>query len=145
MPARSVSLAYTFVQKKIKNYCYRHFMNLSGIPMSEIETGMQTRVRKGGQNENRGYRQHVYGEFTHFTSRPVDNVPDPHLHAHCFVFNATYDEIEDKWKAGEFGQLKKDAPYYEAVFHSCLANKLKSLGYGIEKSEKGFEIKGIGS
>ena len=47
-------------------------------------------------------------------SRPVKGIPDPHLHAHCFAFNATWDNVEQRWKAGEFGDLKRDAPYYEA-------------------------------
>jgi conjugative relaxase-like TrwC/TraI family protein len=111
--------------------------------MSEIETDMQTRVRKDGQNENRDTGNLVYGEFIHKTARPVDGVPDPHLHAHCFTFNATYDEVESKWKAGEFGNIKKDASYYEACFHSSLSSKIQELGYGVERTEKGWEIAGI--
>ena len=73
----------------------------------------------------------------------VDGTPDPHLHAHCFTFNATYDQVEDKWKAGEFGNIKKDASYFEAYFHSTFAAKLEEHGYGIERNEKGWEISGI--
>ena len=51
----------------------------------------------------------------------ADVDPDPHLHAHCFVFNATYDSEEQRWKAGEFSALKRDAPLYEAMFHARLA------------------------
>ena len=47
---------------------------------------------KGGKNENRRTGNMAWGEFIHFTSRPVDGVPDPHLHAHCFVFNTTFDK-----------------------------------------------------
>jgi len=141
--SKSVSLAYTFGTDEDRKQLLQAFHESVNETMSEVETGMQTRVRKNGQNENRETGNIIYGEFIHFTSRPVDNVPDPHLHAHCFVFNATYDENEQQWKAGEFGQVKKDAPYYESVFHYCLANKLQSLGYNIEKSENGFELKGI--
>jgi conjugative relaxase-like TrwC/TraI family protein len=111
--------------------------------MIEIEKDMQARVRVRGQNDNRTTGNLVYGEFIHSTSRPVDGVPDPHLHAHCFTFNATYDKVEGKWKAGEFGTIKKDAAYFEAHFHSAFSSKLKELGYGIERTKKGWEIAGI--
>ena len=111
--------------------------------MSELEKDMQARVRVGGQFENRTTGNLIYGEFVHMTSRPVNGVPDPHLHAHCFTFNATFDDQENKWKAGEFGAIKKDASYFEAHFHSVFSSKLEELGYGIERTKKGWEIAGI--
>lgn len=85
----------------------------------------------------------VWAEFHHFTARPVNGVPDPHLHAHCFAFNATWDEPEQRWKAGQFGQLKREGAYYEAVFHTRFAKQLSDLGYGIERTDKGWEIAGV--
>lgn len=141
--SKSISLAYTFGNENDKKEILQAFKDSVKETMSEIETGMQTRVRQKGQNENRETGNIIYGEFTHFTSRPVDGIPDPHLHSHCFIFNATFDDKEQKWKAGEFGQIKKDAPYYESVFHATLAHKLQSMGYEIEKTQNGFELKGI--
>ena len=60
----------------------------------------------------------IWAEFVHFTARPVNGIPDPHLHAHCYTFNTTWDEVEKKWKAGRFRDLKADAPYFEAAFHA---------------------------
>jgi conjugative relaxase-like TrwC/TraI family protein len=111
--------------------------------MTEIEKDMQARVRVSGQNDNRETGNLIYGEFIHTTARPVDGVPDPHLHAHCFTFNATYDQVEDKWKAGEFGIIKKDASYFEAFFHAAFSVRVADLGYEIERTEKGWEIAGI--
>ena len=141
--SKSVSLAYNFGDESDKKAILKAFQESVKEAMSEVENGVQARVRKSGANQNRETGNLAYGEFIHFTSRPVNNIPDPHLHAHCFVFNATYDNTEQKWKAGEFGQVKKDAPYYEAVFHSSLAERLSHMGYEIEKSKSGFEIKGI--
>ena len=141
--SKSVSLAYNFADDSDKKAILNAFQDSVKDAMLEVESGVQTRVRKSGSNQNRETGNIAYGEFIHFTSRAVDNIPDPHLHAHCFVFNATYDNTEQKWKAGEFGQVKKDAPYYEAVFHSSLAERLTHLGYEVEKSKSGFEIKGI--
>ena len=85
----------------------------------------------------------VWAEFIHTTSRPVDGVPDPQLHAHCFAFNATWDDQERRWKAGQFRDLKRDAPYFQAGFRVRLANKLQDLGFGIERKRDDFEIAGM--
>jgi conjugative relaxase-like TrwC/TraI family protein len=141
--SKSVSLAYTFGNEAQKAEILNTFRDSVKETMTEIETGMMTRVRDNKRNENRETGNIAYGEFIHFTTRPIDGVPDPHLHAHCFVFNATFDEKENRFKAGQFGQIKTDASYYEAYFHSSFANSLQNLGYGIEKTANGFELKGI--
>jgi len=112
--------------------------------MHGMEAEMATRVRKGGKNEERTTGNMAWGEYIHFTSRPVEAVPDAHLHAHCVVFNATFDEEEQAWKAGQFRELKRDAPYFEAVFHSRLAHRLHELGLPIERTKHGWEISGVG-
>jgi conjugative relaxase-like TrwC/TraI family protein len=115
-----------------------------GGTMAAIEAEMATRVRKDGKNENRITGNMLWGEFIHFTSRPVDGIPDPHLHLHCFVFNNTWDKGEQAWKAGQFRDLKRDAPYFEAVFHSQLSERLAMLGLPIERSAKAWELGGVG-
>ena len=60
-----------------------------------------------------------------------------------FVFNATWDEEEKRWKAGQFRELKRDAPYFQAAFRVRLANRLQDLGFGIERKRDDFEITGI--
>jgi conjugative relaxase-like TrwC/TraI family protein len=114
-----------------------------GDTMREMEYEMKTRVRMGGVQEQRTTGNMVWAEFVHKTARPVEGKPDPHLHAHCYVFNATYDEVEDKWKAGYFRDLKRDAPYFEAAFHARLANNVKELGYGVEAKGRFWEIEGV--
>ena len=111
--------------------------------MREMEAEMQTRVRKSGQDENRVTGNMTWAEFIHTTSRPVDGIPDPQLHAHVFVFNTTWDEPEKRWKAGQFRELKRDAPYFQAAFRVRLANKLQDQGFGVERKRDDFEIAGI--
>jgi conjugative relaxase-like TrwC/TraI family protein len=111
--------------------------------MREIEAEMKTRVRMGGRDEDRVTGNMAWAEFIHTTSRPVDGVPDPQLHAHVFAFNATWDEEERRWKAGQFGELKRDTPYFQAAFGVRLANRLQDLGFGIERTRSAFEIAGI--
>lgn len=111
--------------------------------MQEMEAEVKTRVRRGGVNEERITGNLVYGEFVHLTSRPVGGVPDPHLHAHCVVFNATFDQVEEKWKAAQFRDLVRDAPYYEAAFHARLSRAVAELGYGVERTKNGWEVAGF--
>jgi conjugative relaxase-like TrwC/TraI family protein len=111
--------------------------------MREIETEMKTRVRKDGQDTDRITGEMIWAEFIHTTSRPVDGLPDPQLHAHCFVFNSTWDQEESRWKAGQFRELKRDAPYFQAAFRVRLANRLQDLGFGVERKRDDFEIAGI--
>ncbi len=111
--------------------------------MHDIEKEMKVRVRTRGQNAERVTSNAIWGEFIHTTSRPVDGIPDPQLHAHCFVFNATWDNVEQQWKAGQFRDLKRDAPYWQAAFRARLAGKLQDLGYVIERKRDDFEICGV--
>jgi conjugative relaxase-like TrwC/TraI family protein len=112
--------------------------------MLDIEADCKTRVRKKGAYADRNTGEMIWVDFLHQTSRPVENhTPDPHLHAHCFVFNATWDETEKQIKAGEFGSIKRDMPYYQALFHKRFADKLEQLGYQIERTDKFFELAGV--
>jgi conjugative relaxase-like TrwC/TraI family protein len=110
--------------------------------MEEVERDMKTRVRVKGSDHDRVTGNMVWAEFVHFTARPVDGIPDPHLHAHCYAFNLTGDDVERRWKAGQFGDLKRDATYFEAAFDARLAHRLQGLGVPIEKRAYSFEIAG---
>lgn len=137
--------------------------------MIEMEGEMHARVRKGGMFKDRKTGNMIWADFVHLTSRPTLlppeveksflarnpwmasfrdskgrlSIPDPHLHAHVFVINATYDAAENLWKAGEFMRLKRDASYYQAAYHSRLAGELQKLGYSIEPTANAFEIAGV--
>ncbi len=111
--------------------------------MREMEAEMKTRVRKAGQDKDRTTGNMVWAEFIHTTSRPVDGIPDPQLHAHVFVFNTTWDEEERRWKAGQFADTKRDAPYFQAAFRVRLASKLQDLGFGVERKRDDFELAGV--
>ena len=89
--------------------------------MVDVEARMETRVRgadeQGSQrNENRITGKIVYAAFVHIVSRPIDGIPDPHYDIHGYVFNAIFDPVEESWKAGQFMNLKADAPFFEAAF-----------------------------
>lgn len=108
--------------------------------MQRMETEAEARVRVGRANSDRTTGNLIWAAFPHLTTRPVDGVPDPHLHVHCYVFNATFDAVEGKWKAGEFGHLKKNAPFFEAYFHAALMKSVGDLGYAVEGDGRRWDL-----
>src|ERR1700740_1855461 len=95
--------------------------------MADIERRMEGRVRGKAEDgflrdEDRVTGNLIYTAFSPTVTRPVDGAPDPHYHIHAFVFNATYDEVEARWKAGQFGNIKRDAPFTRRASTRALAN-----------------------
>jgi conjugative relaxase-like TrwC/TraI family protein len=111
--------------------------------MRELEAEAKTRVRRGGADSNRTTGNLVWATFYHSTSRPEDGVPDPQLHAHCFTFNSTWDPEEKQWKAAQFQDLRRDAPYWEAAFQQRLATRLVDLGFAVKRKGRFFEVDGV--
>ena len=111
--------------------------------MNEIERNAKCRVRKGRQNHDRVTGNLVWSVFTHLTSRPIDGVPDPHLHFHVFAFNSTFDNKEQCWKAAQIGDIKRDAPYFESLFHSKLRENLENAGYRTVMRGKSVDLEHI--
>ncbi len=137
---KSVSLLFGLTHdKEILNA----FQKAVDETMLDVEADFKTRVRKNGADTDRVTGNAVWASFYHFTSRPVENVPDPQLHAHCFVFNTTWDKTENRFKAGQFRDLKRDAPYWQAAMRNRLANHLQDLGFVIEQKKDDFQIAGI--
>ncbi len=137
---KSVSLLYAFSGDSTILGAFRGAVHET---MREIEAEMKTRVRQRRQNTERPTGNMVWAEFIHLTSWPVDGIRDPQLQCYLFVFNMTWDEQEDRWKAGRFRDIKRDAPYFQAAFRVRLANKLQELGFGVERDHDDFEIAGI--
>lgn len=138
---KSVSILYAMTGDKRLLDAFRSAV---GDTMREMEAAVKTRVSEGKEKLTpRTTGNMIWSDFIHTVTRPVDGMPDPDLHAHCVAFNATYDLKEQRWKAADFHNLKQDAPYYEAAFHSRLAARMRSLGFGIERHGKWWDIAGI--
>lgn len=111
--------------------------------MERMEGEVETRVRVDGKNETRLTGNLTWASFLHKTARPVDGVPDPHLHVHSFVFNATFDDTESRWKAADLAETKRNAPFFEAIFHHQLEANVQALGYATEERGKRWDIKSV--
>lgn len=134
---KGVSLAYSVGEDERVLKAFKESVHET---MLDVEADAKTRVRKDDRMTERNTGNLVWSEFVHLTARPVDGVPDPHLHSHCFVFNTTWDDTEKNWKAGQFRELKRDASYYEAMFHVRLADRMQDLGYTIKRDGKNWDI-----
>jgi conjugative relaxase-like TrwC/TraI family protein len=116
--------------------------------MNDMEIGAKTRVRIGGAQEDRVTGNLVYCRFVHKEARPVDGISDPYFHIHTFILNATFDAVEDRWKAGQFGDLVKFSQTSDACFLSRLDRMLKEAGYGTrrttdDKGRMSFELTSV--
>lgn len=109
------------------------------IAFRELETFAATRVRKQGNQRDRTTGNLVAAAFLHDSSRELD----PLLHTHCTVFNATFDDKEQCWKALQAGGMYDAIRYATAVYRNELAKRVQEIGYQIRPAKHGFEIEGV--
>jgi conjugative relaxase-like TrwC/TraI family protein len=108
--------------------------------LRELETFATTRVRAGGGHGDRSTGNFAAALFTHDTSRALD----PHLHTHCVVFNATFDPVEQRWKALQNYGMLQARKFAENVYYHELARQLRGFGYQIQNQARGdFQIEGV--
>lgn len=136
-PPKSVSVVGLYQDKRIIEM---HSQAIRSA-LTELETFAQTHVRRDAQNVDRITGNVLGAAFLHETSRELD----PHLHSHCIVMNATYDKVEERWKALEVSGMYRAQKFVENVYYHELSKGLISLGYELEPSKNGFEIKGVPS
>lgn len=108
--------------------------------MREVERHTRVRVRKKGAMGDRPAGGIAYAVLIHRLTRPVNDVPEMHLHAHVIVPNVARDVEERCWKASKFFSVKSDGPYFETVFHRAMQRELTLLGYTIRPNGKSFEV-----
>jgi len=110
------------------------------LALKHFEDFAATRVRIGGARSERLTGNFAAALFTHDTSRALD----PHLHTHGIVFNATFDPVENRWKALENYELLRARKFAENVYYHELARDLRSFGYQIRNLPRGdFQVEGV--
>jgi conjugative relaxase-like TrwC/TraI family protein len=107
------------------------------------EPQMQTRVRRGGADHDRITANAIIAGFPHENARPQDGWSDAHLHKHYLIANATWDSVENRWKAAQLGNLKAKAPEFELEHDYRFARELMRLGYVPIMGKHGLQIKGV--
>src|ERR1700738_4033377 len=106
--------------------------------MHAMEAEMQCKVRRGGLHEDCRTGELLYSKFFHRDPRPINGLSDPHWHVHCFLHNATFDPVEERWKAGQFRGLIADKGYFQEYFHTLLAQRLMESGYKLRRTNRGW-------
>jgi conjugative relaxase-like TrwC/TraI family protein len=106
----------------------------------DVEPLIQTRVRRNGAWADRTTGNMPYAVFYDNRARPVDGIEDPHIHAHAYVPNVTWDPVEKRFKAIEYYDTRINGPYLEAAFHARLSALVRSMGYPIKRFEKWWDI-----
>src|SRR5207247_6692395 len=103
------------------------------VALEHFEAFAATRVRIGGARSERLTGNFAAALFMHETSRALD----PHLHTHCIVFNATFDPVENRWKALEHHEMLRARKYPENVYYHELAKTHRILGYSFRNNRRG--------
>ncbi len=112
----------------------------STIALRELEQFAATRIRKGGiEDRDRVTGNLVGAAFLHTSSRALD----PQLHTHFVLFNATWDNSEQRWKALQTCDMFGAINYGTAVYRNELAKRLHQLGYSLRRTSSAFEIEGV--
>lgn len=136
-PPKSVSIAGFLGNDKRVLEAHARAVRLA---LREFEAFAATRIRAGGEQSDRLTGNFVTALFTHDTSRALD----PHLHTHCIVFNATFDAVENRWKALQNYELLRARKFAENAYYHELARELRTFGYQVRNRARGdFEIEGI--
>jgi conjugative relaxase-like TrwC/TraI family protein len=134
-PPKSVSIVALCLDERIRDV-HREAVRYA---MTELETFAETRVRIRHQDAERVTSNMVAACFEHDTSRALD----PHLHTHCVIFNATYDPVEQRWKALQTVGMYRAQKFAENLYFHELAKGLRRLGYEIGNNARNFEIRGV--
>jgi len=136
---KSVSVLWSFTQDQA---IADSVLQSARETLSDMEHDAQTRVNTARNAMHLEKTNVLLGAtWLHTTSRPVDGHPDPNLHVHGWIANATH--TGSRWTALDMSAIVRDSKFYEGLFQSRLATKIQELGYSVERSQHNFEIKGI--
>jgi len=136
-PPKSVSIAALIGQDERILEAHAHAVKSA---LHEFERFAATRIRKNNAQNDRLTGNFVAAQFTHDTSRALD----PHLHTHCIVFNATFDPVENRWKALQNYELLRARKFAENVYYHELARELRRFGYQLRNRARGdFQVEAV--
>jgi conjugative relaxase-like TrwC/TraI family protein len=142
---KSVSILYALTEdEKLQADILKTFNDCVDYAMEIGEKEFSlTRDQRNGKNEYIQTGNLIRVGFGHETSRPVNGIPDMHLHKHEIVFNMTFDPTTGKYKAMEFLDFCSFREFIEAVFESELAHRLQhNLDLLCVNKNKSFELSG---
>ena len=145
---KSVSVLFALTKDEAIAKAHRNAVEQA---MFEVENNMQTQARRNGEKYYHTTSNLAYAAFEHHITRPVEHeqngrkqhIPDPHLHIHAYVLNATWNAEKNRYQAIEISNIKRSGIYYEALYQHHLAKELQKSGYETIRTKNGFELQGV--
>lgn len=103
-----------------------------------------TRIRESGATPRVATGKLTIATFPHFTARETEQLPDPQVHTHCVIANATCGE-DGIWRSIESHPLYQLQKPIGAIYHQQLAAEVQRLGYSVTIGDDNglFEIDAI--
>ena len=141
---KSVSICWALAEDQTRQaIADAHQKAIEGV-IAEIEKITIIRTGAGGRvRESAGI---IAGVFQHATARQVDaaTMPDMQLHSHCCVINTAITKNGRTGAINGLDFLNEDfAKQYGASYKARLANELIKVGFELERTKDGWEIKGV--
>ena len=141
-PSKSVSVAALVLGDERVRDAHRAAV---AAAQKELESFSAVRIRTGEDNGKDRITGNVIGAaFEHETSRAAGNgiTPDPQLHTHLVIFNATKDG--SGWKALQNFEMLRARSFINSVYEHRLCQELQSIGYATrETGPKTWELSDI--
>lgn len=107
--------------------------------MAAIEANVTVRRRQDGEMHHVNPGNLVYARFEHDTSREND----PNWHRHYVIANAAFDRETGQWRSIEMGSVMRLKRMGDEIFKNELAKELKAIGYQVDWTKDGPEIRGV--
>lgn len=109
--------------------------------LSYIESQLtQARQKDDGKTRVEQTDNLIVATFRHETARPTpDAPPDPNLHTHAVIMNATQRK-DGTWVALSNEQIVKLRKLQDAVYMAELDRRVRELGYGIRYEKNHIEL-----
>lgn len=101
--------------------------------MRWIEQKAKVRIRKNGAKYSAFTGSFLGVKITHLLSR----ADDPQLHSHYEIFNLTYDQNEQKYKALDPLEIYKESQVATLIYRQKLVERLKDKGIKASLDAKG--------
>lgn len=139
-PPKSVSIAALVQGDKRIIEAHEAAVELAA---TELEKHASSRVRRAGDplnGKDRVTGNLLMARFTHETARAIDthSAPDPLLHTHLIVMNATMDGSD--WKALQNAGMLKVQASVRHIYDNALKASLQSMGYKFRKGQNSWEL-----
>lgn len=141
---KSVSICWAIAEDQTRQAIQSAHQKAIEATLAEIEKIAIVRTGAGGRvRESAGI---IAGVFQHATARQVDaaTMPDMQLHSHCCVINTAITKNGRTGAINGLDFLNEDfAKQYGASYKAHLANEVLKVGFELERTKDGWEIKGV--